>query len=104
MNEEEKANYEKLLNDLSSEKLSDQEIVEMWQAPALQQVEAGLSKFKLEQFLITKGVSKEYAPKGAKWILSKAGVDNITMAKKVTLGSIFTDMGQSILKKFKFKD
>ncbi len=103
MNKEEKANYEKLVNDLSTEKLSDQEIVEMWQAPALQKIEGGISKFKLEQFLIGKGVSKDYAPMGVKWILSKAGAQD-SRDKKVTIGSMLTDMFQALLKNFKFKD
>ena len=104
MNKIEQANYDKLVNDISSENLSDQEIVEMWQAPTLKKINDGLSKFKIEQFLISKGVSKDYAPRGAKWIFSKAGIDNTTMTKKVTLASILRDMLQSLTKRFKFKD
>lgn len=103
MNKIEKVNYDKLVNDISSDNLSDQEIVEMWQAPALHKIQEGLSKFKLEQFLISKGVSKDYAPEGVTWLLAKAGIDN-PRDKKITLGGLFTEICQSLLSRFKFKD
>ena len=100
MNDLEKENYQKLLNDLSSDNLSDQDIVEMWKAPALEQLNSGLSNYKLEQFLISKGISKTYAPKALKWLKEQNGGKSGQQNNQVSFGSIITDMLETLLSKF----
>lgn len=103
MNDEEKNNLEKLQKDLSVEHLSDQEILEMWKAPAIQQIKNGLSNYKLENYLISKGISKKYAPTGVKLLKEEAQVEISRSGGKDSLGHLLTKMFQSMTSMFKFK-
>lgn len=82
MNEKEKANHQKLLKDLSSENLSDDEIIAMWKAPIFLKVHNGFSKYKVQYFLIEKGVSREYAPKAAEQLTQEALLNKSDTSEK----------------------
>jgi len=103
MNEQEKSQYEKFRQDLSSENLTNEEIVSMWKSPIIKKIHDGQHNVQLEQFLTSKGVSKDYLYTAIKNLKEEAAEELAKTKNKDALGGLLTSIMESITSKFKFR-